>query len=485
MDSNSQIHLNILEGVQMPMIQSTSETVEMMEVGTQQILREDSIVKPLLSTPKKKHRSRLLPKISSLTPNCRRMYKEYRKSRRQLDFRKRTQRALKFSKDQSFLNMTKNMNPLAQKLFWMQIKQANKNIKGRRFSDEEKLIALSILKQSPKCYRFLQKMFILPSKTTLNKVVASLDVTSGINLKIFEALKLEVETWPELRKFCSILFDEVALEAGLTYDKNRDKIHGFVELKDRTNEFADHALVFLLRGAVHKWQQPIAYYFCKGATSAMQMKEIIQQIVEAVGSTGLLPVALCCDQGTAFQAVLKSFQEETRRHQILSGDRTDEAIEISGHKLNIVFDPPHLIKGIRNNFLTKNIKFGDEISKWSDIVDVYKMDCNTIGDTKLLPKLNDEHVMLGKIKKMKVKNCVRVLSHKVAQALNFAANFSHDVHGNKVSQTLRNTASTILLFDNLFDSVNGASTSHKYHKGKNLRKAVTATSEHHTFWQDA
>ncbi|CAK1601422.1 unnamed protein product [Parnassius mnemosyne] len=229
MDSNSQIHLNILEGVQMPMIQSTSETVEMMEVGTQQILREDSIVKPLLSTPKKKHRSRLLPKISSLTPNCRRMYKEYRKSRRQLDFRKRTQRALKFSKDQSFLNMTKNMNPLAQKLFWMQIKQANKNIKGRRFSDEEKLIALSILKQSPKCYRFLQKMFILPSKTTLNKVVASLDVTSGINLKIFEALKLEVETWPELRKFCSILFDEVALEAGLTYDKNRDKIHGFVE----------------------------------------------------------------------------------------------------------------------------------------------------------------------------------------------------------------------------------------------------------------
>ncbi|CAK1593889.1 unnamed protein product [Parnassius mnemosyne] len=254
MDSNSQIHLNILEGVQMPMIQSTSETVEMMEVGTQQILREDSIVKPLLSTPKKKHRSRLLPKISSLTPNCRRMYKEYRKSRRQLDFRKRTQRALKFSKDQSFLNMTKNMNPLAQKLFWMQIKQANKNIKGRRFSDEEKLIALSILKQSPKCYRFLQKMFILPSKTTLNKVVASLDVTSGINLKIFEALKLEVETWPELRKFCSILFDEVALEAGLTYDKNRDKIHGFVELKDRTNEFADHALVFLLRGAVHNSQ---------------------------------------------------------------------------------------------------------------------------------------------------------------------------------------------------------------------------------------
>ncbi|CAG4953828.1 unnamed protein product [Parnassius apollo] len=245
MDSSFQSNLNILEGIQMPMIPSTSETVEMMEVDTQQILREGPIGQPLFSTPNKTGSSRLLQKISYLTPNCRRCH------------------------------------------------------------------------------------------------------------------------------------------------------------------------------------------FCYG------VEENHTPNVEAVGSTGLLPVALCCDQGTAFQAALKSFQEETRREQILSKNRTDEAINISGHRLNIIFDPPHLIKGIRNNFLTKNIKFGEEISKWSDIVDVYKMDCNAIGGTKLMPKLNDEHVILGKIKKMKVKNCVRVLSYKVAQALNFAANFSRDVHGNEGLQSKR------------------------------------------------
>ncbi|CAG4999775.1 unnamed protein product [Parnassius apollo] len=40
MDSSFQSNLNILEDIQMPMIPSTSETVEMMEVDTQQILRE-------------------------------------------------------------------------------------------------------------------------------------------------------------------------------------------------------------------------------------------------------------------------------------------------------------------------------------------------------------------------------------------------------------------------------------------------------------
>ncbi|CAG4953832.1 unnamed protein product [Parnassius apollo] len=72
MDSSFQSNLNILEGIQMPMIPSTSETVEMMEVDTQQILREGPIGQPLFSTPKKTGSSRLLQKISYLTPNCRR-----------------------------------------------------------------------------------------------------------------------------------------------------------------------------------------------------------------------------------------------------------------------------------------------------------------------------------------------------------------------------------------------------------------------------
>lgn len=132
---------------------------------------------------------------------------------------------------------------------------------------------------------------------------------------------MQVNTWQENKRYCSILFDEIALEAALTYNRKKDSIIGFVELPEKTNDFADHALVFMLRGALYNWQQPLAYYFCKGATSGGQLKTIIKDVVTAVANTGLLPVALVCDQGTAFQSALKSLQEDTYRKQLRTGER--------------------------------------------------------------------------------------------------------------------------------------------------------------------
>lgn len=88
---------------------------------------------------------------------------------------------------------------------------------------------------------------------------------------------------------------------------------------------------------------------------------------------------------------------------------SDDVITINGHSLSVIYDPPHLIKGLRNNFLTKNIKFGGKISKWSDIVDVYKTDCNH-AQMRLMHKLTDEHVIPEKIKKMKVSNFIDIRS---------------------------------------------------------------------------
>ena len=112
----------------------------------------------------------------------------------------------------------------------------------------------------------------------------------------------------------------------MSYDKHKDMVNGFVELNKKTNDFADHALVFMLRGVVHKWQQPLAFYFCKGATSGVELKQIIKCMITAVGNTGLKPLALVCDQGTAFQAALKSLQEDTRRQQIIAGENIGEYV---------------------------------------------------------------------------------------------------------------------------------------------------------------
>lgn len=139
-------------------------------------------------------------------------------------------------------------------------------------------------------------------------------------------LQFQVCGWSESKKLCSIIFDEMKLETGVHYTKKDDNIHGFVELTEKNHHFADHALTFILKGAVQKWQQPVAFYFSEGAASGPQMKSIIKEIVAAVCDTGLQPIALISDQGTSFQSALKGLQEETRRSQILAEAQTGKTI---------------------------------------------------------------------------------------------------------------------------------------------------------------
>lgn len=118
----------------------------------------------------------------------------------------------------------------------------------------------------------------------------------------------------------------MALEPGLTYDKNGDIIHGFVDLNGKTDDFADHALAFMLRGAIYKWQQPIVFYFCKGTTSSLQLRTILKTVVTACIDAGVLPLALVSDQGSSFQSAIKSLLEETRRDQLLADENTGRYI---------------------------------------------------------------------------------------------------------------------------------------------------------------
>ncbi|XP_063624802.1 uncharacterized protein LOC134796548 [Cydia splendana] len=177
---------NIPECVAVEEVTSTNSPREQSQVQSVVEVKVQSAKRP------QKQRKRLIGKLMNLTPTGRMIYDEYKKSKRQADFYHRAKRALKFNKEKSFQELTKDMNPYAKTILKMQINLCNKNKKGRRFSLEEKLIALSIMKQSPKCYRFLHKIFILPSRSTLNKMVAGLKIESGICPQVFEVIRREV-----------------------------------------------------------------------------------------------------------------------------------------------------------------------------------------------------------------------------------------------------------------------------------------------------
>lgn len=44
------------------------------------------------------------------------------------------------------------------------------------------------------------------------------------------------------------------------------------------------------------------------------------------------------------------------------------------HKIFALFDTPHLLKSIRNNFIGSNFKKGDIVISFNDIVQTYNID---------------------------------------------------------------------------------------------------------------
>lgn len=229
--------------------------------------------------------------------------------------------ALKITyKKKPLLNNFNLLNKQAQTFLLMQLKQVQKSKMARRFTLDEKLLALLLLKQSPKGYKLMEKMFTLPNKRTLMRLSEKVSMEPGLNIQIFDHITYTCKNWDMTQKICTIVFDEVSLTPHLTFNEKKEKIIGFVDIAgERKLRFSDHALVFMLRGVCSSWRQSVAYYFCEGTVAAAELQNILKQMVSQVVLTGLIPIGLVCDQGSTFRTAIKRLREDSIKMRILQG----------------------------------------------------------------------------------------------------------------------------------------------------------------------
>lgn len=222
--------------------------------------------------------------------------------------------------NQKLFNNFNLLSKHAQTFLLMQLKNSTKARMARRYTMEEKLNALILLKQSPKNYRLLEKMFILPSKRTINRLAENVNVQPGINVPLFKYMQSKIKHWQRNDKLCTIVFDEVALTPHLTYDPKHDVVYGFTDVVgERQQKFADHALTFMLRGICSSWRQTVAFYFVEGTISAAALENILKQLIDRIAESGLIPLGIVCDQGSTFRSMFKSIRETTLRYRNLNG----------------------------------------------------------------------------------------------------------------------------------------------------------------------
>ena len=115
--------------------------------------------------------------------------------------------------------------------------------------------------------------------------------------------------------------------------------------------------------------------------------------------------AVISDLGSNFQKLIKDLNITT----------TDPWFLHNGRKIFYLFDPPHLIKAVRNNLINYDFHFGSKLARWDDVLSMYKRDKEQ--PIRCCPKLSDQHIYLNGFTKMEVKYATQVLSHSVSATI--------------------------------------------------------------------
>ncbi|KAJ8911222.1 hypothetical protein NQ315_014934 [Exocentrus adspersus] len=105
----------------------------------------------------------------------------------------------------------------------------------------------------------------------------------------------------------------------------------------------------------------------------------------------------------------KKKKKKRLREESTKQSATDiDLFEIGGQEIVAIYDPPHLLKGIRNNMIVSDVKFAmDDVQQkasWQDIIDLYKLNEGDF-NTRMCYKLTDSYIYKEKIKEDESQAC--------------------------------------------------------------------------------
>ncbi|CAB4010470.1 Transposable element P transposase [Paramuricea clavata] len=346
----------------------------------------------------------------------------------------------------------------------MQMKLHSRKKHGRRYSSEMKSIAISLYHASGKAYRLLSKLFILPDKSSIHRYISKLPSSTGISQAALKIIEKKVKQMSPKDRLCTLCMDEVSLKTHLFYSIKSDKIIGLEDFSlYRTNKVATSALVLLLRSICGKWKQPIGYYLVNGGCPSDVLETLIKGAIDKVESIGLNVVVVMSDMGSNFHSLALRLNVTPEQPWFMHNNK----------KYFLMFDPPHLIKCVRNNLMKYCFRFGQYVATWKDIEDFYMKDSAL--PIRSAPKLTEKHIHPTNFNKMRVKLATQILSHTVAASICMYVSLGG------LPSTAMGTAEFLLKFDSVFDCVNCSTL----HSTKKLKCPLNDKSPNKEFMKEA
>ncbi|GFN85680.1 transposable element p transposase [Plakobranchus ocellatus] len=254
----------------------------------------------------------------------------------------------------------------------------------------------------------------------------------------------------------------MSLKCSLSYNVERDYEEGleyFGMICGRTEKPANHATVFIARGLISKWKQPFGYFLSHSTIKPMILHRVLMAAIEKLKSLDLTVKTVICDQGSNNFSVFKT-----------PGVTSDKPYFIhSDSEILVMFDPPHLLKNIRNNLLKHSFFTTDGVVSWKVIKDFYAKDQTF--PLIMAPKLTKKHIEVPVFSKLRVNLAAQVLSHSVATGIAFLCQTGI------FPASYMATSNFVQRFDSLFNIFNVTGGRSK----APFKHPITKSSSHITF----
>ncbi|KAF5294878.1 hypothetical protein FQR65_LT10676 [Abscondita terminalis] len=319
--------------------------------------------------------------------------------------------------------------------------------KNTAWSYSQKELALSLYYKSPESYKYTRSKlgFVLPSIRTIKSWLKISNLVAGVKTTLTTKLRAKVKTMSDTEKLCVIMFGEVTLEKKLEHNKLQDIIEGYEDLGllGRNEQIGDTALIFYIQGLLHYWKIPFCYYISSGPTKYDVLKELIGSVITELINISLKPMVLVCDQGATNRSVLTKLGA-TQEHPV---------VYINNYKIFTCFDPPHLLKNLRDNFMNPRLNFliNKKAVSWNDVVQAYEIERNNM-TSRALRTISHACITPNVFQKLRVKFAEQIFSNTMSSAVSTTSKLNQ-----LISSTGEETADFLKNIGIIFDALNSRS----------------------------
>ena len=253
----------------------------------------------------------------------------------------------------------------------------------------------------------------LPSRNTLRTYIGKSTGEVGMTRTIKQRLSMERKSLHDCECHVSLELDECALKPKRKLKKQWDKMMGAVDMGGvvkplNRHVLANRMLAFVITGLSTHYKIPVAFFFVRNMTAA-QLFQLTQHVLLEVEKLGFLVDRIVADNATTNVKMFKMWNGGELTHVV------KHPVDPK-RKLFLSFDPTHILKNVRNQFMDRHLNINGDYISFELIKKLYKIQ-------KQFPclrpdrRLTRKHVDPSNLERQKVQPAVDIFSDETIAAV--------------------------------------------------------------------